>query len=144
MKPLSEKDIELQNAPDIIFKIVDFIRVKGEWQGSATELLQILNDITIKPQLLTKKLIKSTITIPCTKCRYCVDGCPQGINIPRFFELVNEANRYSVDNFKWHYKEELKKGGNPAECVECHACEGHCPQKIQIVDELKKLRAMFE
>ena len=90
------------------------------------------------------KLIKSTITIPCTKCRYCVDGCPQGINIPRFFELVNEANRYSVDNFKWDYKEELKKGGNPAECVECHACEGHCPQKIQIVDELKKLRAMFE
>ena len=58
-----QKDIELQNAPDIIFKIVDFIRVKGEWQGSATELLQILNDITIKPQLLTKKLIEYKGTI---------------------------------------------------------------------------------
>ena len=58
-----QKDIELQNAPDIIFKIVDYVRNKGEWQGSATELLKILNDTEIKPQLLTKKLIEYKGTI---------------------------------------------------------------------------------
>ena len=90
------------------------------------------------------ELIKSTIEIPCTACRYCVDGCPKKINIPRYFELVNEAKRYSVDSFKWNYNEEKKKGGAPSDCIACKACQKHCPQKLEIVDLLKKVTATFE
>ncbi|MCQ2586775.1 MAG: aldo/keto reductase [Treponema sp.] len=89
-------------------------------------------------------LIKNTIAIPCTACRYCTDGCPKKINIPRYFELFNEAGRYGANSFKWNYNEELKKGGNPADCIACRACEKHCPQKIQIVDELKKVVELFK
>lgn len=89
-------------------------------------------------------LIKSTIAIPCTACRYCVDGCPKKINIPRYFELVNETKRYGVNSFKWHYNETKKNGGAPADCIECRACEKHCPQKIQIVDQLKGVVSIFE
>lgn len=89
-------------------------------------------------------LIKSTIVIPCTACRYCTDGCPKKINIPRYFELVNEANRYGVNLYKWHYNEAKKNGGKPEDCIGCHACEKHCPQKISIVEELKKARKVFE
>ncbi len=89
-------------------------------------------------------LIKSTIVVSCTGCKYCVDGCPMGINIPRYFELVNEAKRYGVESFKWHWNEAKKNGGAPSDCVACHACEGHCPQKISIVDELKKAVSLFE
>jgi predicted aldo/keto reductase-like oxidoreductase len=89
-------------------------------------------------------LIKSTIAIPCTACRYCTDGCPQKINIPRMFELYNESKRYGVASFKWHYNEELKKSGNPADCIECHLCESNCPQKLQIVDLLKEVAKTFE
>ena len=92
-------------------------------------------------------LIKSTIAIPCTGCRYCVDetngGCPQNINIPRMFELYNESKRYGVASYKWHYNEELKKSGNPAECVGCGNCEGHCPQKISIIEQLKTVSSTF-
>lgn len=88
-------------------------------------------------------LIKSTIAIPCTACRYCTDGCPQKINIPRMFELYNESKRYGVASFKWHYNEELKKTGNPADCIECHLCESNCPQKLQIVDLLKEVGKTF-
>ena len=90
------------------------------------------------------ELIKSTIAIPCTACRYCTDGCPQSINIPRYFEIYNESKRYGVDSFKWHYNEEKKKGGAPAECVQCRACEGHCPQHLEIVDLLKEVVKTFE
>ena len=90
------------------------------------------------------ELIKSTIVIPCTACRYCVDGCPKKINIPRYFELVNEAKRYGIDSYKWHYNETKKNGGAPGDCIGCKACEKHCPQKLQIVDLLKKLKEDFE
>jgi len=90
------------------------------------------------------ELIKATIAIPCTACRYCVDGCPMKINIPRYFELVNESKRYGANNFKWHYNETKKNGGAPADCIGCGACEGHCPQKIQIIEELKKVTEIFQ
>ena len=90
------------------------------------------------------ELIKSTIEIPCTSCRYCTDGCPKKINIPRYFELVNEAKRYGVNAFKWHYNETKKHGGKPEDCIGCGACESHCPQKLKITDLLKKVQKTFE
>jgi len=92
-------------------------------------------------------LIKSTIAIPCTGCRYCVDetngGCPMKINIPRFFEIYNESKRYGVAPYKWHYNEEAKKGGAASDCVECGNCQGHCPQGLKIIDLLKDVSATF-
>lgn len=90
------------------------------------------------------KLIKSTIAIPCTACRYCTDGCPKKINIPRYFEIYNESKRYGKASFVWHYNEEKKKSGSPVDCVGCKACEGHCPQKLHIVDLLKTVASTFE
>lgn len=89
-------------------------------------------------------LIKNTIAIACTACRYCVDGCPKKINIPRYFELYNEAKRYGENSFKWHYNEEKKRSGAPADCVKCRACEKHCPQKLKIVDLLADVTKLFE
>jgi len=90
------------------------------------------------------EIIKNSIAIPCTACRYCTDGCPMKINIPRYFELFNEQNRYGVNNFRWHYGEEKKKGGGPLDCISCGQCEGHCPQKLQIMDLLKQVGEKFE
>lgn len=90
------------------------------------------------------EIIKNSILIPCTACRYCTDGCPAKINIPRYFELYNEQNRYGLNSFKWHYNEEKKKGGCPADCVECGQCEEHCPQHLHIMDLLKEVGSKFE
>ena len=90
------------------------------------------------------ELIKNTIAIPCTACRYCVDGCPKKINIPRYFELFNEQKRYGLNSFKWHYNETKKNGGAPADCINCRKCEQHCPQKIVISEQLKVVKDTFE
>ena len=103
-----------------------------------------LND---EEQAVIKKateMIKNTIAIGCTACRYCTDGCPQKINIPRYFELFNESKRYGVNSFRWHYNEEKKHGGKPSDCIKCRACERHCPQKLKIVDLLCEVGKVFE
>ena len=67
--------------------------------------------------------------VPCTACAYCVDGCPAGIPIPDVFSLLNKklAKEEGFD--------ENAYAAFPAQadaCVGCGACEGVCPQKLQI------------
>ena len=71
--------------------------------------------------------------IPCTACRYCVDGCPAGIPIPDLFAAFNEyrqEKRTDTEGFE-----------KAAECVECGQCEDICPQKLSIRELLKEVAA---
>lgn len=72
--------------------------------------------------------------IPCTGCRYCVDGCPQGILIPDLFASVNAAKNAGV-------AADLKQlpGGKASDCVNCGKCEKSCPQFLPIRRLLRKL-----
>ena len=51
--------------------------------------LDIINEVT--------REILSIPQIGCTACRYCVDGCPQGIVIPDVFRAINTLRRYPDD-----------------------------------------------
>jgi predicted aldo/keto reductase-like oxidoreductase len=71
--------------------------------------------------------------VPCTACRYCTEGCPKGLDIPRLISLYNEQNfnkKFSVGN--------LKPEEQPAACVVCGACSKICPQGIDVPGVLKK------
>ena len=58
-----QKDIEMKNAPEIIYNVISFVNDKGEWQGTATELLTSLDEKDITPQYLTKLLNEYSKTI---------------------------------------------------------------------------------
>ena len=58
-----QKELEMKNAPEIIYKVISFINKNGKWQGSATELLNTLEEKDIKPQYLTKVLNEYSKTI---------------------------------------------------------------------------------
>jgi predicted aldo/keto reductase-like oxidoreductase len=71
-------------------------------------------------------------SVPCTKCRYCMP-CPNGVDIPRNFELYNEAVIYdSLDLSKALYNWHMPEGQRASACVACGECEEKCPQHIQI------------
>lgn len=52
----TQKEIEEQKIPDVIYKIIEFMKEKQEWKGSATELLAELEEKQIAPTVITKIL----------------------------------------------------------------------------------------
>ena len=92
------------------------------------------------------EIIRSNIAVACTGCSYCVDGCPQAIPIPHLFALYNEYMRSPKELWKMEYRyRELTSGrGRAVDCISCGACEGSCPQKLDVINKIGKVREVFE
>ena len=83
--------------------------------------------------------------VPCTACRYCVDGCPQHISIPDLFACLNSKRRFSDWNSDFYYNNVYtKNGGKASDCIKCGKCEKTCPQGLQIRQLLADVAAEFE
>ena len=69
--------------------------------------------------------------LPCTRCRYCCDGCPMQLDIPMLIHAFNDlkfANSMTVPM----QLDALPEDKRPSACVACGACAAVCPQKIDI------------
>jgi predicted aldo/keto reductase-like oxidoreductase len=72
--------------------------------------------------------------IPCTACRGCMP-CPQGIDVPRLFELYNDAVMYGdMETARAIYQRERHDINS---CNQCGLCV--CGRGIPIQDWLKEL-----
>ncbi len=85
-----------------------------------------------------RKAYESLAPIPCTQCEYCLP-CPNGVEIPRVFELYNDAAAYDAwGHAQWQYNNMMKAEARADQCIECGECEEVCPQNIEIIDWLAK------
>ena len=91
-----------------------------------------------------RAILDGVDTVPCTDCRYCLKNCPQGVRIPaalaslNILELYHDAYR-AQENYDWN-----ASSGPASTCIGCGACEGVCPQHIEIVKELGRAAELFE
>lgn len=108
-----------------------------------------LNDDEHKLLKEVSEIINSNITVDCTKCRYCVDSCPEDIDIARIFDLYNKNNM--LDKADWtqfgnaylNYSK-LPDVGIASDCIGCESCIEECPQQINIPEVLKDVAETFE
>jgi len=78
--------------------------------------------------------------IACTTCRACMP-CPVGIDVPRIFELYNEAIMYDDRDIPAALY--ALEGHSFDSCIECGTCAKACGRKIAIPEWLKKADAML-
>lgn len=95
-------------------------------------------------------MIRETIAIPCTGCRYCVEEstCPKGILIPNYFALYNTEKLRTREDWspeKEYYVNYLNQGhGRASDCIQCRKCERVCPQHIEISERMKEVKIVME
>jgi uncharacterized protein len=77
--------------------------------------------------------------IPCTQCKYCVP-CPNGVDVPRNFQLYNEAKVYGhLAGSQRSYRLFFPAAQHADRCLACGECEAKCPQEIPIVEWLARV-----
>ena len=93
------------------------------------------------------EILRRAIAVPCTACRYCVEGCPQNIAIPEYFAVYNTLEQMGgtiTPPILSRYAMQAKGHGRASDCVSCGQCEAACPQHIEIISWLKKVAETFE
>ncbi|MEG2206933.1 MAG: aldo/keto reductase [Clostridia bacterium] len=89
--------------------------------------------------------LRAVERIPCTDCRYCMKGCPQGVKIAPIFAAMNQYLMFNhLQGAKGSYSWETRDGGKASACIACGQCEDACPQHIQIIKELHKAAEILE
>lgn len=90
--------------------------------------------------------IKEKMKVGCTGCGYCMP-CPKGVDIPGAFAAYNKC---FTDGKSKAFKEYLqctllrKDFTSASNCIGCGKCEFHCPQQIEIRNELKNVKKKLE
>ena len=95
------------------------------------------------------EIINSNITVDCTKCRYCVDSCPEEIDIAKIFDLYNKHKMLGRDDWSQYGNaylnySKLEGVGLASDCIECESCIEECPQQINIPEFLRDVAEAFE
>lgn len=108
---------------DNVSTMSDFVPLTSEEMDATAELREIIRRVNL---------------IQCTKCEYCVAGCPAGIKIPYVFAPYNEYLAAKITRREATAK--LPADSAPAaDCIKCGACEEICPQSLPIRELLEKI-----
>ncbi len=92
------------------------------------------------------RAINAKMKVGCTGCAYCMP-CPKNVDIPGTFAAYNRrfSEGKSVALMEYFMCTAMRKTSSAASnCIKCGKCEKHCPQHIEIRQELKNARRQLE
>lgn len=90
------------------------------------------------------EILRNQDIIPCTDCKYCVEGCPVNIPIPDIFKVFNGKKQLKENSTPADYLKAVGDRGKASDCIECGMCESSCPQHLKIREILKEAAGEFE
>lgn len=140
-----QKESPAQNAPAFAFRFLQGLPNVHMILSGMSNLEQMQDNIKTfeerKPLSETETALLFEIaeglknSIPCTACRYCVEGCPKGLDIPMLLATYNEI-RFSPNLTVKMRLDALAADKQPDACIKCGKCAKICPQKIDIPTQL--------
>ncbi len=119
-------------------------REQVEDNTSFMRAFEPLNDREQEAVKKVREIYMELNSIPCTACRYCVDGCPMRIRIPDLFHAMNMKKVFRDWRQEERYQELTKENGKASDCIRCGQCEGVCPQHLPIRELLVQVADVFE
>jgi len=108
-----------------------------------------IGELTGADQAMLARVLEITnarMKVGCTGCGYCMP-CPRNVDIPGTFSAYNR--RYAEGKF-WGLVDYTictalrKEPTSASNCIGCGRCEKHCPQHIQIREQLKNAEKELE
>lgn len=104
-----------------------------------------LNDTETEAVFQVSEILRKQKLIPCTACRYCVQGCPKKISIPDLFACMNAKKTYHDWNCNFYYDTvHTAKNGKASDCIGCGKCEEICPQQLPVRKLLAQVAQEFD
>lgn len=104
-----------------------------------------LNETELAAVKKVQEIFHKMNMIPCTACRYCVEGCPKQISIPDLFAIMNIKQLHHDWNADYYYEEvHTAPGRRASDCLKCGKCEKICPQHLPIRKLLEEVAKEFD
>lgn len=131
------------NHPEISTLVSDMSTLEQVKENIALAEIAQPNSLSVAEEVLISRVrdaYRSLRPINCTACRGCMP-CPQGIDVPRIFELYNDAIMY--DDVKTAQSIYLREQHRIEDCTECGLCVDACGRRINILDWLRAAQKLF-
>jgi len=136
----------LWNQPEVSVVLSGMSTMQQVEENVASAAASGINSLTGDELVLisrVRKKYQELCPIPCTNCKYCLP-CPNGVNIPRNFEMFNNGVMYDkLEGARRGYSQWLPEEERANLCIQCQECEEKCPQNIPISDWMPRVHAVL-
>ena len=131
------------NHPEIATAVSDMSSLAQVKENVALADKAQASSLTVPEELVINRVrdtYREMKPIPCTACRGCMP-CPKDIDVPRIFELYNDAVIYNdIETVRSVFRNEKHRIDT---CDACGDCIKSCGFKLPVIDWLKKARTLL-